>query len=71
MDDLNEVTADALELLMLNQNALGAAVEEISLWVRSRGEPGVHANVMGALRTLDQNAESITSAIEYLRQKGS
>lgn len=71
MSDSSEVIADTLELLQMNQNALGAAVEEISLWVRSRGEPGVHANVMGALRTLDQNAESITSAIKYLRQKES
>lgn len=37
MDDLNEMTADALELLMLNQNALGAAIEELSNWVRDQG----------------------------------
>lgn len=66
----NELIADTLELLQLNQNALGAAVEELSLWVRSRGEPGVHANVVGTLQTLDQNAQSITSVIKYLRQEG-
>ena len=53
MDNLNEVTADALELLMLNQNALGAAIEELSLWVRDKGGIETYRNVLGALETLD------------------
>jgi hypothetical protein len=68
MDDLNEVTADALELLMLNQNALGAAIEELSNWVRDQGGIGTHANIVGALETLDTSNEGIASMIRVLRR---
>lgn len=67
-DDLNEVTADALELIMLNQNALGAAIEELSNWVKDRGDMVVHGNVMGALETLDTSNEGIASIIRVLRR---
>ena len=60
-------TADALELLPLNQIAIRAAIEEVSNWVRQRGSTNVHDNVMGALQTLDTNAGAITNAIERLR----
>lgn len=60
-------TADALELLHLNQIAIRAAIEEVSTWVRQRGSTNVHDNVMGALQTLDTNAGAITKAIERLR----
>lgn len=62
MDDKAAATADALELLHMNQTALRAAIEELSTWVRERGPVNVHDNAMGAL-----NAESIASAIESLR----
>lgn len=68
MDDLNEVTADALELLMLNQNALGAAIEELSSWVRDQGGIKTHANIVGALETLDTSNEGIASMIRVLRR---
>ena len=68
MDDLNEVTADALELLMLNQNALGAAIEELSNWVRHQGGIETHANIVGALETLDTSNEGIASMIRVLRR---
>ncbi|AMN82225.1 hypothetical protein [Pseudomonas azotoformans] len=68
MDDLNEVTADALELLMLNQNALGAAIEELSNWVRDQGGIKTHANIVGALETLDTSNEGIASMIRVLRR---
>lgn len=68
MDDLNEVTADALELLVLNQNALGAAIEELSNWVRDQGEIEIHANIVGALETLDTSNEGIASMIRVLRR---
>jgi hypothetical protein len=71
MQNSDELIADILEVLQLNQNALGAAIEEVSLWVRSRGEPGVHANVMSALRTLDQGSGAIAVAIKSLRREGS
>nr|WP_323828282.1 hypothetical protein [Pseudomonas sichuanensis] len=61
-------TADALELLHLNQIAIRAAIEEISTWVRQRGSTNVHDNVMTALQTLDINSRAIGSAIELLRE---
>jgi gp16 family phage-associated protein len=68
MDDLNEVTADALEMIMLNQNALGAAIEELSHWVRGQGGIETHANIVGALETLDTSNEGIASMIRVLRR---
>ncbi len=65
--DKATTTADALELLHLNQIAIRAAIEEVSTWVRQRGSTNVHDNVMGALQTLDTNAGAITKAIERLR----
>lgn len=61
-------TADALELIVLNQNALAAAVEELSRWIHERGSATVHENVMGALQTLDTNAVGILNSIELLRR---
>lgn len=66
MDDAT-TTADALELLHLNQIAMRATIEELSTWIRQRGSVDVHDNVMTALQTLDTNAGAITNAIERLR----
>lgn len=66
MDDKAAATADALQLLMMNQTALRAAIEELSTWVRQRGSVNVHDNVMVALQALDLNADAIASAIEHL-----
>ncbi|WP_133974315.1 hypothetical protein [Pseudomonas] len=60
-------TADALELLHLNQTAIRAAIEEVSTWIRQRGSVNVHDNVMTALQVLDTNAGAITNVIERLR----
>ncbi|NWB86321.1 MULTISPECIES: hypothetical protein [Pseudomonas] len=68
MPDRDATIADALELIALNQNALGAAIEEISRWVLERGSQNVQANVLSALQTLDINAEGIANAIELLRR---
>ncbi|WP_440091216.1 hypothetical protein [Pseudomonas putida] len=65
--DKATTTADALELLHLNQIAIRAAIEELSTWIRQRGSTNVHENVMGALQMLDLNAGAIGSAIEQLR----
>lgn len=65
--DKATTTADALELLHLNQIAIRAAIEEVSTWVRQRGSTNVHDNVMTALQVLDTNAGAIGSAIEQLR----
>ena len=68
MDDRASLTGDTLELLLLNQIAIRAALEELSLWVSQRGSVPVHENVMGALRTLDANADAISANIAELRE---
>jgi hypothetical protein len=68
MNDQNAQTvADALELLTLNQEALSACIEEIALHLMGTGERELHANIQGALETLDTNAQGLTSAIRLLR----
>ncbi|MBH3367881.1 hypothetical protein I5R92_11350 [Pseudomonas carnis] len=66
--DLKEVTADALELIVLNQHALSAAIEELNNWVRDRGALVVHENVIGALETLDTSNEGVFNLIRVLRE---
>lgn len=68
MPDHNEALASALELLLINQNAIGAAVEELSNWVADRGSLDVADNVTTALATLDLSADGIGNAIRVLRQ---
>ncbi|KPM67733.1 hypothetical protein HB13667_05775 [Pseudomonas putida] len=68
MDEQASITADTLELMLLNQVAIRAALEELSLWVSHRGSVHVHENVMGVLATLDSHVEGITSGIERLRE---
>lgn len=67
MDDHVPITADTMELLLLNQHALRAGLEELSLWISQRGSTTVHDNVLSILRTLDTNTEAISSGIESLR----
>lgn len=67
MDEHTSTTADTLELLLLNQVAIRAALEEVSLWVSQRGSVNVHETVMTALATLDIHAEAISSGIARLR----
>lgn len=67
MDDKAAATADALELLHMNQTALRAAIEEVSTWIRQRGSVNSHENTMTCLQALDANASAIASAIERLR----
>lgn len=67
MEDHASVTADVLELLHLNQSALRAGLEELSLWIKQRGSTNVHDNVLSILHTLDINAEAIASGIQSLR----
>lgn len=49
MDEKAAITADTMELLLLNQTAIRAALEELSLWVSQRGSIHIHDNVMVAL----------------------
>lgn len=66
--DSNIAAADALTLLLHNQHALGAAIEEITHWISGEGADIVADNVVAALGTLDTNANAITDAIMRLRQ---
>nr|WP_279153029.1 hypothetical protein [Pseudomonas mosselii] len=67
MDNKAVVAADTLELLMMNQTAIRAALEELSLWISQRGSTHIHDNVLTALKTLDTNAQSIEQGITHLR----
>jgi len=64
----NIATADVLTLLLHNQHALAAAIEEIALWARSTGSSETHDNVIAALETIDRNASAIAVGITKLRQ---
>jgi len=61
-------TADALTLLLHNQHAIAAAIEELTKWLSENGISSVAENATGALETLDTNAQGITDAIMRLRQ---
>jgi hypothetical protein len=65
----NEAIANALELLLINQNGIGAAIEELAKWIAERGSVDVADNAVIALQVLDLNAEGIASAIRVLRQE--
>lgn len=69
MSDRDEALANAIELLMINQNGIGAAIEELAKWVAERGSVDVADNAVTALQTLDLNADGIARAIRVLRQE--
>ncbi|WP_460154867.1 hypothetical protein [Pseudomonas sp. S1_F04] len=66
--EANISTADALTLLLHNQHALAAAIEEVTKWLSENGVGSVAANAMSAMETLDTNARAITDAIMRLRK---
>ncbi|WLH05725.1 hypothetical protein [Pseudomonas lurida] len=61
-------TADVLTLLLNNQLALAAAVEEVALWAKSTGSTESHENAISALEALDTNMSAITAGILQIRQ---
>ena len=61
--EANIATADALTLLLHNQHALGAAIEEVTKWLAENGVGSVAHNAAAAMETLDTNAQAITDAI--------
>lgn len=67
MDEKAAIAADTMELLLMNQTAIRAALEELSLWVSQRGSIQIQDNVMVALTALDSHAEAISVGIERLR----
>lgn len=64
----NVATADALTLLLHNQHALAAAIEEVTKWLSDNGVDAVAENAFAAMETLDTNAQTITDAIMRLRE---
>jgi hypothetical protein len=66
--DSNIATADALTLILQNQHALGAAIEEVTKWLSENGVGDVAINAMMAMETLDANAAALTDAIMTLRR---
>lgn len=68
MPDANIATADVLTLLLHNQHATAAAIEELALWAESGGSSETYENAVTALETLDANASAITAGILKLRQ---
>lgn len=66
--EANIATADALTLLLHNQHALAAAIEEVTRWLSENGVGSVAANAAAAIETLDKNSQCLTSAIMQLRQ---
>lgn len=65
--EANIVTADALTLLLHNQHAICAAIEELTSWLSENGVVVVATNAVEAMKTLDTNAKAITEAITRLR----
>ncbi|MDI1330607.1 hypothetical protein [Pseudomonas sp.] len=57
---------DILESLHENQLALADAIESIAMWIDQRGSTGVSSTALGAIATLDLNAESVRKGIEAL-----
>lgn len=60
--------ADVLTLLLHNQHALAAAIEEVALWAKAGGSSETHDNAVTALQTLDANASAIAAGIFKIRQ---
>ena len=68
ISEANIATADALTLLLHNQHALAAAIEEVTKWLSENRVESVADNAVGAMETLDTNARGITDAIMRLRR---
>lgn len=60
--------ADVLTLLLHNQHAIAAAIEELAVWGRINGSSQAYENAFTALETFDSNASAITAGILKLRQ---
>ncbi len=66
--DSNIAAADALTLLLHNQHALAAAIEEVTKWLSENGVETVANSAVAAMEALDTNAKAVTEAILRLRQ---
>lgn len=61
--EANIATADALTLLLHNQHAISAAIEEVTKWLSENGVRCVADNAVSAMETLDAKDQGITDAI--------
>lgn len=59
---------DVLQNLHENRLSLADAIESIAMWIDQRGSTGVSSTALGAIATLDLNAESVRKGIEVLRK---
>lgn len=66
--DAHIAIADVLTLLLHNQHALVAAIEEVALSANASGSGEAHENVVTALQTIDANASAITAGTLTLHQ---
>lgn len=66
--EANIATADALTLLLHNQHAISAAIEEVTKWLSDNGARSFAANAIAAMETLEANAQNISDTIMRLRQ---
>ena len=57
--EANIAIADTLTLILYNQHAIAAAIEEVTKWISENGVEIVAVNAMGAMETLDRNARAI------------
>jgi uncharacterized protein (UPF0335 family) len=69
--DSNIATADALTLIVHNQHAIRAALDEVTKWFSENGVEEAALNAVMALETLDTNARALTDAILRLRLRRS
>ncbi|WP_223570607.1 hypothetical protein [Pseudomonas sp. BF-R-26] len=60
--------SDVLERLFENQQALEAAIMELTLLIEEQGAPEVGGNVRGALWTMGENAGHIKQGLARLKK---
>ncbi|TNB86765.1 hypothetical protein FHJ31_07750 [Pseudomonas sp. Fig-3] len=65
---VNIATADAITLLLHNQHALAAAIEEVIKLLSGERAESIADNAMTAMQTLDTNMQAITDAIMRIRK---
>ncbi|EXF93326.1 hypothetical protein HK44_006435 [Pseudomonas fluorescens HK44] len=58
--------AALLSKIIANQNALGAAMEELTLWIEKGGSTIVASNIRGVLEALHDNDAIINDGIEKM-----
>jgi hypothetical protein len=66
----NYSLSELLERLYENQEALEAAIMELTLLVEEQGAPEVGGNVRGALETMKENAGYIKQGLARLKKPG-